>query len=378
VIELIDKHRKNCLWRGRDFRNKGYNLAAWDLVRMPKKKGGLGVINLTIQNDALLLKQLDKFYKENLQWVNLIWQKYYPSSVPHLAREKGSFWWKDILRLHIRYRGIAVCSPGIGDTVGFREDLINGHLHADLFPNLLAFAKDSCVSLSKIKNAENLLDFFRLPMSRQAYNEFLELQHYLANIALSSENEKDSWSFIWGQQKYSSSKYYNFQFSSIQPNRTVVWIWETKCVPKIKFFAWLLLNDRLNTRNILKRRNKVLEDGYNCVLCHEEVEETLVHLFFDCPSATCRWLALGINWATNSNVHQKIYIARQAFVEPFFMEIFLIGAWCIWNERNDLIFNKKQPSLASWKDSFKLLVYNHFCRIKSNFHFSLLSWLSTI
>jgi hypothetical protein len=234
------------------------------------------------------------------------------------------------------------------------------------------------VSLSKLKNAENLLDFFRLPMSRQAYNELLELQPYLANIALSSENEKDSWSFIWGQQNYSSSKYYNLQFSSIQPNRTVVWIWETKCVPKIKFFAWLLLNDRLNTRNMLRRRNKVLVDGYNCVLCHEGAEETLEHLFFDCPSATCRWLALGINWATNSNVHQKIYIARQAFVEPFFMEIFLIGAWCIWNERNDLIFNKKQPSLASWMDSFKLLVYNHFCRIKSSFHISLLSWLSTL
>jgi hypothetical protein len=117
------------------------------------------------------------------------------------------------------------------------------------------------VSLSKLKNAENLLDFFRLPMTRQAYNEFLELQHCLTNIALNSGNEKDSWSFIWGQQKFSSSKYYNLQFSTIQPNRTIVWIWETKCVPKIKFFAWLLLNDRLNTRNILRRRNKVLEDG---------------------------------------------------------------------------------------------------------------------
>jgi hypothetical protein len=210
VIELIDKHRKNCLWRGRDFRNKGYNLAAWDLVRMPKNKGGLRVINLTIQNDALLLKQLDKFYKKkNVQWVNLIWQKYYPSTVPHLAREKGSFLWKYILRLHIRYRGIAICTPGIGDTVGFWEDLINGQLHANLFPNLLDFAKDTCVSLSKLKNAENLLDFFRLPMTRQAYNEFLELQHCLTNIALNSGNEKDSWSFIWGQQKYSSSKSYN-------------------------------------------------------------------------------------------------------------------------------------------------------------------------
>jgi hypothetical protein len=92
VIEIIDKHRKNCLSRGKDFNRKGYNLAAWDLVRKPKDKGGLGVINLSVQNDALLLKQLDKFYhKDNIQWVTLIWQKYYSNFVPHLAREKAPF-----------------------------------------------------------------------------------------------------------------------------------------------------------------------------------------------------------------------------------------------------------------------------------------------
>jgi hypothetical protein len=73
VIEIIDKYIKNCLWRGKDFNRKRYNLAAWDLVRKPKDKGGLGAINLSIQNDALLLKQLDKFYrKENIQSVALI------------------------------------------------------------------------------------------------------------------------------------------------------------------------------------------------------------------------------------------------------------------------------------------------------------------
>jgi hypothetical protein len=73
VIDIIDKHRKNCLWRGSDFRKMGYNLATWDLVRKPKSKGGLGIIILSLQNDALLLKQLDKFYrKENVQWVSLV------------------------------------------------------------------------------------------------------------------------------------------------------------------------------------------------------------------------------------------------------------------------------------------------------------------
>lgn len=54
-------------------------------------QGGDG-INLSVQNDALLLKQLDKFYrKENIQWVRLIWNKYYRDVVPHLAREKAPF-----------------------------------------------------------------------------------------------------------------------------------------------------------------------------------------------------------------------------------------------------------------------------------------------
>jgi hypothetical protein len=44
AIEIIDKHRKNCLWRGSEFRKNGYNLAAWNLVQRPKCKGGLGVI----------------------------------------------------------------------------------------------------------------------------------------------------------------------------------------------------------------------------------------------------------------------------------------------------------------------------------------------
>jgi hypothetical protein len=37
-------------------------LAAWYMVCKPKKHDGLGVINLKIQNEALLMKFLRKFY----------------------------------------------------------------------------------------------------------------------------------------------------------------------------------------------------------------------------------------------------------------------------------------------------------------------------
>ena len=46
----------------KDVDKKGGHLAAWNLVQKPKNKGGLGVINLRIQNDALLLKHPHKFY----------------------------------------------------------------------------------------------------------------------------------------------------------------------------------------------------------------------------------------------------------------------------------------------------------------------------
>jgi hypothetical protein len=49
------------------------------------------------------------------------------------------------------------------------------------------------------------------------------------------------------------------------------------------------------------------------VLCHENIEETIEHLFFDCSSAITRWFANGINWDESSNIHQKIYLAKKGF-----------------------------------------------------------------
>lgn len=379
VIEIIDKHRKNCLWRGNEFRKKGYNLAAWELVQKPKHKGGLGVINLSMHNDALLLKQLDKFYRKvDVQWVNLIWQKYYQTEVPHLAREKGSFWWKDILRLHLKYRGIASCIPYKGDTISFWDDLVNGHVFSQVFSALFQFAKNPKISLWNLRNSEALLDCFRIPMTRLAYNEFLQLQDLLNQLPSTSYDMKDIWTFIWGQQSFSPSRYYQYQFSSIVPPRTVTWIWKSKCAPKIKFFAWLLLNDRLNTRNMLRRRNQFLEEGYSCVLCQNDIEETIDHLFFFCPASTARWFALGIIWDSNADIHERLHTARQEFLQPFFMEIVMIAAWGIWNERNAFIFNKKVPNFSLWKAAFKKVILDHFCRIKPALHESIRQWLDAV
>jgi hypothetical protein len=48
------------------------------MVTKSKEEGGLGVLDLKTQNEALLLKNFHKFYnRANIPWVHLIWEKYY-------------------------------------------------------------------------------------------------------------------------------------------------------------------------------------------------------------------------------------------------------------------------------------------------------------
>jgi hypothetical protein len=48
VIKQLDKYRKHYVWRGYDLTSKKPSKAAWPMVCMPKKQGGLGEIDLSM------------------------------------------------------------------------------------------------------------------------------------------------------------------------------------------------------------------------------------------------------------------------------------------------------------------------------------------
>jgi hypothetical protein len=87
---------------------------------------------------------------------------------------------------------VAIFSPSRGDTVAFWDDIINGALQFGIFPNLVLYAKDPKASLWKLRNEGNLINFFNIPMSRAAYNEFLLLQQNFDSLPASDLCEKDS------------------------------------------------------------------------------------------------------------------------------------------------------------------------------------------
>lgn len=60
VIKHIDKMRKNFLWKGNETCKSINYLVNWERVCFLKENGGLGIIDLNRQNDALLTKWLCK------------------------------------------------------------------------------------------------------------------------------------------------------------------------------------------------------------------------------------------------------------------------------------------------------------------------------
>ena len=117
IIKQLERIQRQCLWRkyGQD---SGKSLDSWELVCRPRNKGGLGILNLQLQNQALLMKHLNKFYnKEVVPWVSLVWNTYYHERVPHATELCGSFWWKDVAKFMDSFVAVSQIKLGIGESV---------------------------------------------------------------------------------------------------------------------------------------------------------------------------------------------------------------------------------------------------------------------
>jgi hypothetical protein len=150
IFEFCDRARRHCIWRKFvDGEEKCQSLASWDRVCQPKDKGGLGVVNLKVQNQALLLKFLDKFYnKRDLPWVQLVWSAHYETGVPHATPKCGSFWWKDVTSLMPIFRGVSSCTIGAGDTILLWKDAWCSPQLCDTAPRLHSFSLNEDISVA--------------------------------------------------------------------------------------------------------------------------------------------------------------------------------------------------------------------------------------
>jgi hypothetical protein len=145
---------------------------------------------------------------------------------------------------------------------------------------------------------------------------------------------------------------------------------------KIKVFGWLLLMDRVNTRDLLDRKHCApLGASISCSSCQENARETREHLFFDCDFSKGCWNKLGWYWNTSLEFNQMIHTQHSSFSQQGFMELFLLAAWNIWKERNGLIFQGIQPSVTNWLANLKLDLNLHLIRFRESDRPIVQSWI---
>jgi len=165
--------------------------------------------------------------------VELIWDKHYRNGrLPSSNVPKGSFWWRDVLKLLDKYKGMASEMMSDGQSCLLWDDLWNGQVRKLQFPKLYSFAKNKSISLSKALGIVTFHDLFSLPVSIEAYNQLQDFQLELSEILLNDEN--DRWTYIWGNNQFSFAKAYKSLTGHSQVEPIYKWFWKTSCQGKHK------------------------------------------------------------------------------------------------------------------------------------------------
>lgn len=231
---------------------------------------------------------------------------------------------------------------------------LGGRVTCQAYPELHSFAKDRRITLHKVKQMTDLYLLFHLPLSVEAFAQLQALQLELEGITLT--HEMDWWTYIWGSHIYTSARAYKYLIGHTEIHPVFKWLWKSSCQHKHKVFFWLLLKERLSTRNVLRRKNMDLP-SYDCILCTQCVEETVDHIFIKCDFAQQQDDSLAVLES----------FKRQLGV-PLYTEITVLMCWSIWTASNDFIFRGLQPQTQHCKAIFKEFAWLSIKQRKSISH----------
>ena len=104
---------------------------------------------------------------------------------------------------------------------------------------------------------------------------------------------------------------------------------------------------------MLKLRHYNIGEVFDCLLCGQQIEETVDHMFFTCPFSKACWEKIDIAWPEFDSRLDMLTQINESGRRHLFMEIFLTAAWSLWKERNNKHFRGFNPRIVSWLTRFK-------------------------
>ncbi|CAJ2637710.1 unnamed protein product [Trifolium pratense] len=384
ILKQLVRIQRNFLWGGGEM-DKKLCWVKWEQICLSKEKGGLGVKNLDLFNQALLSKWKWRFLSDdNALWTDLLRIRYGHLPTQILGRDmslgdnKSSIWWRDIIGLgkgrepYCFNSNIRSC-VGNGFNIGFWNfKWFGNHTFRDLFPVLFAkeATQEAMVAERLFGNGRERIWSWQwtTPLSVCETRMLDDLKVLLADFSLQA-NVQDTWRWVPGNTGFFSVKScYNWlleqcQIEELSSNVLIAIkkLWRNDVPSKVNFFGWRLLLERLPTRMALHHRgilNNVHE--LSCVFCFLDNEDCN-HLFFLCPFSKRIWEAIfkwiGKRFPPNNKGWNHFVLfgdmVKSKKGERVRHLIWLATSWNIWKLRNSVIFKGALPNALLLLDDIK-------------------------
>jgi hypothetical protein len=137
-------------------------------------------------------------------------------------------------------------------------------------------------------------------------------------------------------------------------------LWKSWTPQKCKLFLWLAIRNKCWTADRLHKYGLPYPEV--CPLCDQE-EETIQHLLTSCVFARQFWyiilsplglghLTPGAEVSSFEDWWREVCSRSHKDMKKGLNSAVILGAWCLWLQRNRVVFDKDSPSIEKMKSSF--------------------------
>lgn len=207
------------------------------------------------------------------------------------------------------------------------------------YPSLYHITRDRHATVSKVMSASLLNISFRRSLVDNNLAQWHQLVARISTVVLVDGTDYFKWPLT--KSGFFTVRSMYLDAIDTHPPFRHRRIWKWKLPLKIKIFLWFLQKGVVLTKDNLARKN--WKGSQRCVCCN--LNETIQHLFIDCPSAKMIWrfifYATGLTPPKSINHMFGSWLNNQ---HKDFKQLIWVGVaamcWAIWKCRNDIIFRK--------------------------------------
>ncbi|WVZ65092.1 hypothetical protein U9M48_014513 [Paspalum notatum var. saurae] len=330
-IKAIDRLRRSFLWSGSDCVGHGQSKVAWLSLCRPVEYGGLGITNLSLFGLALRVRWcwLQRTEPEKV-WVDL-----------DFSSERAV---RDLFRV-----GSEII-VGNGLTALFWVDnWLDGAAIEVIAPNLFVAVPPRFHRRTVADGLynKNWMRDIKKNLSVAAISEYVVIWERTQSFML--VDRPDSFCWRWSpNSQYTAASAYRSCFMGSTLLLGAKFVWKARVPPRVRFFAWLALQDRCWTAE--RRRRHGLQETDDCALC-DQAAETIEHLMIKCSFVQEVWFKVfnALGWV------QRLPPLHLSFADWWLQErkrfdklsrrgfdaLVLLVIWVVWKERNDRIFRRR-------------------------------------